>query len=253
MKKWVNKNINSIDHECIVTKEGSNRYYICIPCDTVQKKIERPYNIVSLDPGVKTFQTFYSPDGIHGKLGDKINKTVSKINKVISKLQSKITNSTCKTKRNLKKRCFLLRTKIKNKINDLHWKTASFLCKNFENIIIPPFETAKMAKKGKRKINKKTTNEMLSLSHYKFRQRLIYKSKCYTNCEVHVSREDYTSQTCTNCGGIQKSLGGKRTYTCKECDMILDRDLNGARNILIKVLSSKPSRSDLTGAFIGEI
>ena len=253
MKKWIEKNINIIDHQCIIVKEKPNRYFVCIPCDKKKEIIKRPYNIVSLDPGVKTFQTFYSPDGICGKLGDKITKPLSKINKIVNKLKSKIAEETGRTKINIKKRCFLLRTKIKNKVKDLHWKTASYLCKNFENILIPSFETSKMASKKNRKINKKTTNEMLSLSHYKFRERLIFKSKCYSNCNVYVCREDYTSKTCTNCGNMQKSLGGKRIYKCNKCKMVLDRDLNGARNILLKVLSSNSNRSDPTGAFISEI
>ena len=44
----------------------------------------------------------------------------------------------------MNRRLSLLRTKIKNKIRDLHWKTANFLCKNFETIIIPEFETQKL-------------------------------------------------------------------------------------------------------------
>ena len=96
-----------------------------------------------------------------------------------------------------------------------------------------------MASKENRKINKKTTNNMLSLSHYKFRERLIYKSKCYFKCDVHICREDYTSKTCTNCGNISINLGGKRIYNCEKCNIKIDRDINGARNILLKVLSSK--------------
>jgi putative transposase len=42
----------------------------------------------------------------------------------------------------------------------------------------------------------------------------------------------YTSQDCSQCGHRQHlSLAG-RTYTCPCCGVVLDRDLNAARNIL---------------------
>ncbi len=252
IKRWIKNNINEIDHQCQIIKEKPNRYYICIPRDRKKENIKKPFNIVSLDPGVKTFQTFYSPDGICGKLGNNVKNDLSKISIKIDKLKSKIENKNtkCKTRRNLKRRCFLLRNKIKNKVKDLHWKSISYLCKNFENIIIPSFETSNMTSCKNRKIGKKTTNEMLTLSHYRFRERLIYKSECYTKCKVYICKEDYTSKTCTKCGNVDMSLGGKKIYKCKECNLILDRDINGARNILIKVLSSEVNRLDPTDAFI---
>ena len=100
---------------------------------------------------------FYSPDGIAGKLGDnyydnKINPINKRIDILCSK-RDKIKNIKNKTKenkrsiRNINRRLSLLRNKIKNKIRDLHWKTASFLCSNFETIIIQEFETQKMSQK----------------------------------------------------------------------------------------------------------
>ena len=77
----------------------------------------------------------------------------------------------------MNRRLSLLRTKIKNKIRDMHWKKANFLCKNFETIIIPEFETQKMANKEQRKINKETTRGILGLSHYEFRMRLTHPRK----------------------------------------------------------------------------
>jgi putative transposase len=45
--------------------------------------------------------------------------------------------------------------------------------------------------------------------------------------------EEYTSKTCTKCGRINQKLGGSKVFRCG-CGMVLDRDFNGARNILLK-------------------
>jgi putative transposase len=140
-----------------------------------------------------------------------------------------------KTKRNIKNRQFLLRTKIKNSIIDLHWKTAHFLCKNFETIIIPKFECKNMSSK-KNRINSKITRKMLALSHGMFLEKLKFKCNEYKR-NLILTNESYTSKTCTNCGNIKNDLNGNKKYNCSKCNISIDRDMNGARNILIKAFS----------------
>ena len=135
------------------------------------------FNIVSLDPGVRTFQTLYSPNGIVGKIGDNFcNDRLIGIAKRIDELDSIASNSEWKTRRNIRNRQSLLRTKIKNKVKDLHWKTCSYLVRNYKNIMIPILETHRLSLKNGRNIGKKTTRNMLTLSHYSFLEKL--KMKC---------------------------------------------------------------------------
>jgi putative transposase len=49
--------------------------------------------------------------------------------------------------------------------------------------------------------------------------------------------EEYTSKTCECCKKINKSLGSKKTFICPNCKFTIDRDINGARNIMLKVLT----------------
>ena len=48
--------------------------------------------------------------------------------------------------------------------------------------------------------------------------------------------ESYTSKTCGCCGELNE-VGLSRVYNCKFCKTIIDRDINGGRNILIKNMS----------------
>jgi putative transposase len=43
-----------------------------------------------------------------------------------------------------------------------------------------------------------------------------------------------TSKTCGNCGNIKQDLGASKVYKCSECKKKMYRDVNGARNILLK-------------------
>jgi hypothetical protein len=70
MNKWVKKNITRIESDCKIIKYNHKNYYLLL---SVSKKIDdkkKPLDIVSLDPGVRTFQTLYSPNGLVGKIGD---------------------------------------------------------------------------------------------------------------------------------------------------------------------------------------
>ncbi|RHZ62220.1 hypothetical protein Glove_341g17 [Diversispora epigaea] len=74
----------------------------------------------------------------------------------------------------------------------------------------------------------------------------VMKSYCYQNlnlqtckgiCELQdncTEEYKYTSKTCGNCGFIKKNLGESKTFRCDSCDLVIDRDVNGARNILLK-------------------
>jgi hypothetical protein len=44
-----------------IKKESPNKYYLCIPSFQKSKDEKAQYEIVSLDPGIRTFQTFYTP------------------------------------------------------------------------------------------------------------------------------------------------------------------------------------------------
>ena len=38
---------------------------------------------------------------------------------------------------------------------------------------------------------------------------------------------------CSKCGNIKHDLGINKIYECLKCNTVLDRDINGARNIYI--------------------
>jgi putative transposase len=131
------------------------------------------------------------------------------------------------------------RQRIKDLVNDMHCKVAHFLCERFSVILLPVFATQQMSKRkgGKRKIGGATVKLMNTLSHYKFKQRLIQKAQ-YTNCRVVVCSEAYTTKTCGLCGKINNKVGGAKVFDCRKCGATQDRDVNGARNILLRNLHS---------------
>ena len=218
-----------------IIKKEYDKWYIClvIPKEKlVQKETTPIFNSVFLDPGVKTFQTFYSPDGICGKLGNDISNV--KLKPIITKFKKILKDKrTQRNKKNVKKRCNKLITKVKHIISDLHNQTSTFLTSMFKTIIIPIFEVQKMVSKTTRSIHKPSVINLLHLSHYKFRMKLTHL--CAKNgTKLYVIDESYTSKTCGKCGTLKSDLGNNRIFNCDVCNLVIDRDLNAARNICIK-------------------
>ena len=218
---------------------NDKKWYLCVPIDVDVKSSESQGGIISLDPGVRTFLTGYSPNGEIIKIGDndlnKIRTYLLKTDKFISKI-SKMTKRRKKRSNIAKRKRF---NRVINWIKDCHRKTVKYLIDNYNYIIIPPFNVKNMVNRKNRKINNKTVRNMLTWSHYKFRMMLLNKSEEYNDKHIICPTEEYTSKTCGRCGNIKYNLGGNKVYNCKKCGLHIDRDINGSRNILIKYLTGK--------------
>lgn len=134
----------------------------------------------SIDPGVRTFLTVYSPTpGECFKIGDGDISRIYRLCKHLDNLTASQNKNkeTKKQKRREKGRAILrLRNRIRNLVDEVHKKAVNFLVTRFKNIIIPPFNVKQMIRRVDRKINSQTVRKMVSWSHYRFRQRLQVKA-----------------------------------------------------------------------------
>ena len=216
----------------IIHDKVSGRFYLAIPIDVKpnQSQIHEKC-FVSLDPGVRTFLTYYDSDE-WGEYAKNDNKRIRRLfehhDKVISKAKK------CKDyhkKRRIYKAASRINAKVTNLVADMHRKVALDLVRRYQVIILPKFETSKMV----RTLPKVVSRTISSLSHFKFRQRLIQKCREFGSTLVLVG-EAYTSKTCGGCGQLNQTLKSSKVFHCPTCGLQLDRDLNGARNVLLRAL-----------------
>ena len=135
-----------------------------------------------------------------------------------------------------------LHEKIANQRND-HWhKLTRELAENHSLIAIEDLEL--------KFINR---NRHLSLSSHDaglgmFSEMLAYKVE-ETGCQLVEVNPAYTSQKCSRCGEIVEKRLSVRVHDCPECGLVLDRDVNAARNVLRSAFKSLGrSDQDLTWA-----
>lgn len=206
-------------------------YHLQLPVPAVPLEIPSENQaIISLDTGVRTFQTGYSPDGHILEIGKSDNLTLEKLLRKTDKLQEKYKETN--NKKYQKQRLTVFR-RIKNLVKDLHWKTIKYLTSNYGTILVPDFRISGMVKQ--KKLPRMTKRMLYMYSYHAFKQRLLWKAGL-AGVKVLVVDESYTTKTCGRCGWQHETLGGLKTYTCNACGLVSDRDHNAARNILLKHL-----------------
>ena len=240
--------VRAVTRDCKMTLDFRGRFYLCvpIPVDTPPvAKAEAERTVVALDPGVRAFQTYYSPE-THGAYAEgergfaRIYAHCQQLDETVSlKAQHPKSRASQRACANALVR---LRARIRNLVDETHKKVALDLVRRFDTVLIPDFKTKQMAQRKNREDGKprtlrsKTARSMLTWAHYRFRERLTHKALAMGK-EVVTVTEEYTSKTCGCCGHVNPKFSSK-AFKCAACGVEMDRDANGARNIFLKHIKS---------------
>ena len=120
--------------------------------------------------------------------------------------------------------------------NAAHRLTAHIIKHHSANIALEDLHLQKMTARGgrrKRGLNRSMREQSLGLVI----QQLAYKVESAGGKLVTVSPHN-TTQACSGCGGMPRDriTLAVRTYRCAHCGLVLNRDINAARNIRMKGL-----------------
>jgi putative transposase len=244
---------DEMEHDFSINYDGDN-FYLLIPISVnSHDDIFDDRLAVSMDPGVRTFMTYFTEAGDYGKIccGDSVAKLYSLaifVDRCLRRKAQKDFNKTDngsikKFKKRLQRLIDRTRKRMKNLQKEMHIKTSNWLTGNFKVILLPEFKVKEMSKRAKRKIHTKTVRNMSLLAHATFREMLKTKAK-ERGCQVILVSEHYTSKTCGGCGNLKQNLGSNKIYVCKKCNAILDRDVNGARNVMLRAMRGSAISED---------
>ena len=233
-----------------ITRNRMGVFHIHVPISTswdclprLKPKFER--QIVALDPGVRTFLTFYSPDNdvgayASGALGfAQVFRELEKCDAKVSALANRELSHRARADLHKSKHRSIER--VRHLVDEVHKKVANDLCAHYDTILLPVFESQNMVQKPKgqhekrRTIRSRTARALLGWKHYQFRTYLASKV-VMRGKELAVVTEEYTTQCCGRCGNLNKKVGGAKVYKCAECGFQCGRDENAARNIFLKYL-----------------
>ena len=122
-------------------KKQTDKYFLHYPVDvdwfpeddkrndSQVKFSSKGTRIISLDPGVRKFLVGYDPQGNSIFIGEGASVELTNLLYTIDKTDDKQYQ-------------FLLWKKVKNLVEELHWKTISFLIENYDVILLPDFRVS---------------------------------------------------------------------------------------------------------------
>lgn len=197
------------------------------------KKLPPKKEVIALDPGTRTFMTGYEPNKVI-EIGNDAASRIRLYKGAHDRVRSqrdKAESDSDKRKLTLKMRGIM--RKVRNLRNEMHHQVSRFLVDRYKVIILPPFGVKKMTDKEGRVIPKEAVKSLTSLKHYQF-SCLLKTKACETDSYVLAISEAWTTKTCGSCGKINESIKYEKEFNCPNCRLKIDRDFNGARNILLR-------------------
>ena len=215
--------------DCRFTREY-DRYFVCVPVKVCALP-ETQGRTVSLDPGIRTFMTFYSLDSC-GKIGKGAFGRIYSLCRYLDGLNEQMPEMSHHRRYKTHKAANRLRWKMMNLIEDMQHKTALFLVKNFDVIALPEYR-----EDFTDGISSSSVKDMITFAHRGFQDFLRAKAGEYGK-SIITQDEAGTSAVCSWNG--KAAVSGR---VIQDGSILVDRDYNGARGIFLRAMRESAIRS----------
>lgn len=224
-----------------VKRDRCGDIWLCVVTDwNDSEKLPTSGKSVGYDFGMKTFLIASDGNDVSAPL---FLKEAKKENEKLShRISSKVNGSNNRRKAVLSKARFM--RELANRRNDFQWKLTNDLVRKYDVMCFEDLCLKGMAKRRRKKGQKHGRSgfgrKVSEYGFYSFLQKLKYVAAKHGKEVVLVNRFFPSSQTCHECGYVNKAVRDVhiRKWTCPKCGAVHDRDRNAAMNILREGTSS---------------
>ena len=221
-----------------VSRTVTNKYFVSILIDNKQELPKKQpiteQSAVGIDLGIKDFAI--TSDGEKFENKDFFKSTMQKLRVAQRSLARKQKGSNHYKEQKLV--VALLHETVRNQRRDYLHKISSYLVNNYDTICLEDLSVKNMVR------NHCLARAISDMGWGEFRTMLEYKAEWQGKNISVIGRFEPSSKTCNCCGHINKELTlNDREWTCVDCEVVHDRDVNASINIKNFGLRNKPNAS----------
>ncbi|MGN9779648.1 IS607 family element RNA-guided endonuclease TnpB [Micromonospora sp. H33] len=214
-----------------VRRDG-HRWYVSFTCEVQRapRTPARPDETVGIDLGVRHLAVLSTGELVPNP--GHLDAALRKIRRISRGLSRKV-GPDRRTRRDASKRWCRARTalgrahaRVANLRRDGLHKLTTRLATGYGTIVIEDLNVAGMLR------NRRLARRIADAGFAEIRRQLDYKTQWCGGRLVVADRWYPSSKTCSACGAVRTKLAlSERTFTCTTCGLVLDRDVNAARNL----------------------
>lgn len=212
-----------------VSKDTAGRYFVSMLCDDAVATLPEATGQIGIDLGLTHFAVLSTGEKIAAP--NVFRKNEKKLAKLQRRLAKKQKGSKNRAKAKLK--VARIHAKIADTRRDFTHKLSTRLIRENQTIATETLAVKNMVKNGN------LAKSISDAGWSDFVRQLEYKAKWYGRTLVGIDKWYPSSKRCSACGFVVSKMPlSVREWTCPECGVVHDRDLNAARNILAAGLAA---------------
>ena len=212
-----------------VSKDTAGRYFVSMLCDDAVAALPEETGRIGIDLGLTHFAILSTGEKIEAP--NVFRRNEKKLAKLQRRLAKKQKGSKNRAKAKLK--VARIHAKIADTRRDFTHKLSTRLISENQTIAVETLAVKNMLKNGN------LAKSISDAGWSDFVRQLEYKAKWYGRTLVGIDKWYPSSKRCSACGFVVSKMPlSVREWTCPECGVVHDRDLNAARNILAAGLAA---------------
>ena len=206
-----------------ITKDEAERYFVSILVEEERKPLEVTSKMVGLDLGLKSM--VITSDG-HSYGNPKFfHKDEKKLAHAQRRHARKKKGS--KNREKARHKVARIHARIADRRRDYQHKLSTTIIRENQVVCVESLQVKNMVK------NHSLAKAISDVGWSEFVRQLEYKAEWYGRTLVKIDKWYPSSKRCFDCGHILDSLSlDVREWTCPECGVHHDRDINAAKNVL---------------------
>jgi IS605 OrfB family transposase len=244
LKVWWSRPLPSPPSSVTVTQDGAGRYHASFVVEVRETPLSAIDAAVGVDLGLSTFAALATSSGITEKQDNprwlrQRERALRRSQRNMSRKQKGSAN-----REKARRRVARLHARVADARRDFHHQLATRLIRDHQTVCVEHLNVAGL---GRSNLAKSAQDAGWG----QFTAMLEYKARLYGRTVVKVGRWFPSSQLCSACGhNSGKKPLGVRVWTCPECGVTHDRDLNAARNVLAEGRSVAACGGDVRPGFV---